>query len=221
MIQKILFSLATIFFSLWAVNFVCLPFYKQIIEDVLVTPQYVPLLGVIKSRFGYDVLAEHAINMWAISALGGYASMGLICAVMDLTLPLSYKTQGSRSYFTLLEWLEAVALSLFNLFITSWAVALPVALLWKPREFMSDLNAPIDIKLELIKFIGCVVVVEVWFYFTHYALHHPALYSKIHKLHHRFKAPVAVASMYAHPIEFAVGKNLHAVLYHYFIKLIV
>ena len=33
----------------------------------------------------------------------------------------------------------------------------------------------------------------------------------IHKFHHRFKAPTAVASMYANPIEFAIGNLLGVV----------
>ena len=43
------------------------------------------------------------------------------------------------------------------------------------------------------------------FYWTHRLIHVPRIYRAIHKLHHRFTAPTAVASMYAHPLEFLVG----------------
>jgi methylsterol monooxygenase len=35
-------------------------------------------------------------------------------------------------------------------------------------------------------------------------MHHGALYRRIHKQHHEFKAPFALAALYAHPIEFFV-----------------
>merc|ERR1711924_496739 len=65
---------------------------------------------------------------------------------------------------------------------------------------------------ELPKLLVCIVVVDVWFYWTHRAIHHKALYKRIHKFHHRFHAPASVASMYANPLEFAIGNLLGVVL---------
>jgi hypothetical protein len=56
------------------------------------------------------------------------------------------------------------------------------------------------------------VVIEVWFYSTHRLLHWPPLFKAVHKLHHRFHAPTAVASMFAHPFEYVVGNSLGVVL---------
>lgn len=43
---------------------------------------------------------------------------------------------------------------------------------------------------------------EILFYYVHRLFHtFPYLYRTIHKKHHRFTAPIAVAAQYAHPIE--------------------
>jgi len=65
---------------------------------------------------------------------------------------------------------------------------------------------------EMIRSIGlALLMLEVLFYYSHRLLHHPAIYSAVHKLHHDFRAPVALAAIYAHPIE-AIFSNLICVM---------
>ncbi|KAA8647745.1 hypothetical protein EYZ11_000184 [Aspergillus tanneri] len=42
---------------------------------------------------------------------------------------------------------------------------------------------------------------EALFYYGHRFLHQPYFYVRIHKRHHQFTAPIALAAQYAHPIE--------------------
>lgn len=54
----------------------------------------------------------------------------------------------------------------------------------------------------------CIILREALFYYSHRTLHLPSFYPKIHKVHHRFTAPVALAAQYAHPIEHFVANTL-------------
>jgi len=52
---------------------------------------------------------------------------------------------------------------------------------------------------------------EVNFYYSHRALHHPRIYSKIHKKHHEYTAPFGLMALYSHPVEHLIS-NLWAFL---------
>ncbi|KAF8608790.1 sterol desaturase [Ceratobasidium sp. AG-I] len=53
--------------------------------------------------------------------------------------------------------------------------------------------------------IACMLIREILFYYAHRLLHNRIFYSRIHKLHHQFTAPFALAAQYAHPIEHMIA----------------
>jgi sterol desaturase/sphingolipid hydroxylase (fatty acid hydroxylase superfamily) len=57
-----------------------------------------------------------------------------------------------------------------------------------------------------------VLLEECCFYYSHRLLHTPWLYRHVHKQHHAFTSPVALAAVYAHPLEVAAGNVLPLVL---------
>ena len=71
----------------------------------------------------------------------------------------------------------------------------PVAADWSAREFA----------LHIIPFI---LIVDVVFYVTHRLLHTRMLYALVHKVHHSFSAPFALAAVYAHPLEHLMSNVL-------------
>ncbi|KAH9255730.1 hypothetical protein BASA81_006124 [Batrachochytrium salamandrivorans] len=46
---------------------------------------------------------------------------------------------------------------------------------------------------------------DIFFFYSHWALHTKTLYARIHKQHHEWKSPTALAAAYAHPIEYVLS----------------
>jgi methylsterol monooxygenase len=53
--------------------------------------------------------------------------------------------------------------------------------------------------------VAHLLVNEFLFFYAHWALHQGELYKRIHKMHHEFTAPFALAAVHAHPIELVVA----------------
>ena len=50
-----------------------------------------------------------------------------------------------------------------------------------------------------------MILEDFAFYWLHRLLHHPKLYGRIHKLHHKYYAPIGLSSEFAHPVEVSLG----------------
>ncbi|CAG7848835.1 SubName: Full=Related to C-4 methyl sterol oxidase {ECO:0000313/EMBL:CCA68111.1} [Serendipita indica DSM 11827] len=61
-------------------------------------------------------------------------------------------------------------------------------------------------------FAIALIIREALFYYLHRLFHAKRLYPYIHKIHHRFTAPVALAAQYAHPVEHILVNVLPVVL---------
>jgi sterol desaturase/sphingolipid hydroxylase (fatty acid hydroxylase superfamily) len=172
------------------------------------------------AAMGFDPLQEEnvvATRCW-LAANGGFWGMSLLCLVLDQFRSLErYKVQGARSYFTASQWCEAASVSLLNLTVFVFPIARPMNWLWHGGILYDAASAMQETDpwiwwRELGCFVGFLLVIDFWFYITHRLLHWGGLYTRIHKMHHKFTAPTAVAAVYAHPLEFIVGNLAGVVL---------
>jgi len=58
---------------------------------------------------------------------------------------------------------------------------------------------------QLICFLAGLCWNEFMFYYVHRAMHHPRLYARLHKKHHEYSAPFALAAIYCGPIEMVLA----------------
>lgn len=106
---------------------------------------------------------------------------------------------------TAAEFWKIVRCTLYNQVVYGIAASALLTKIWYWRcgnSFPSLIPGTKRLLSEFICFYACV---EVAFYYAHRAFHSRALYRLVHKKHHEFSAPIAVAAIYATPFEYVVG----------------
>lgn len=97
--------------------------------------------------------------------------------------------------------MQATKQVLFNqLIITPAMLTLSYFAFFKYLNFPSVHVLP-SMRSFLIDMSLMVALEEACFYYVHRALHHRSIYKYIHKQHHEWTAPVAIITLYCHPIE--------------------
>lgn len=138
-----------------------------------------------------DVITiDVAINCWLIFWTTYWILGGLISWTTHV--------KGIRE---IVELQKVIYVLLINMM---WTLLGIIILYFCPIRAMTDSHI-------LIKFILTYFITEIWFYHIHLLIHHPQLYSKIHKLHHHkpMNKPYALTALYCTPYE-AVILNVFA-----------
>jgi len=129
---------------------------------------------------------------------------GLLHLLLDMVQwePLyQYKIQRNKH----LDWSRIPSL-FFGLAKVQILVFFPVSLAfaWLSVNTSYGLSLTPDLpspRTLLLHLVGYALVDEVLFYFMHRLAHHRSLYKHVHKIHHEWTAPIALASDYCHPLE--------------------
>lgn len=91
-----------------------------------------------------------------------------------------------------------------NVFINQIFVSIPFAILsyyaMKLRG-MQDVRELPQFHWVVLQIAIFILVEEFGFYYSHRFLHSKHIYKHIHKIHHEWRAPIAVTAIYCHPIE--------------------
>jgi len=148
------------------------------------------------------------VVFWVASLLGLYADH----LVKSKKSPLLARCKlQPNQHLSPKEKLDLILLSFFNMIIVALFICCPIfEWLWNHIQHHPDRLAEADDWIWhrelLLKLPIHAIVAESGFYSIHVIMHrYPFLYRHIHKVHHRFIAPTAMACVYAHPLEFAFG----------------
>ncbi|XP_065349651.1 fatty acid hydroxylase domain-containing protein 2-like [Cloeon dipterum] len=162
-------------------------------------------------RFGDQPLLFFTVCTTVISTVV-YWLIGSFFIVLDNTGWLSkYKVQPGTNQPPDSAKLRKVIITVLKsqlLFATPYTVLgyFALQIVGGPMTMQRLLQVP-SLERILLELAFHDFVYEVTFYLSHKLLHTKWLYKRVHKTHHEWAPPIAVAAAYAHPFEYVVSNT--------------
>lgn len=139
-----------------------------------------------------------------------YFGISAIYILLDVLFGTHLKKYKVQSEVRLPMWAsikKALPRVALNMFVVQVLVGIACFPLWKAMGGTSS-PAPQNLPgpLQLLSWLAIAALGEEFgFYYTHRLFHHEWFYARFHKIHHSFKAPFALAAVYAHPLEHLIS----------------
>ncbi|XP_063681828.1 fatty acid hydroxylase domain-containing protein 2-like [Bolinopsis microptera] len=127
---------------------------------------------------------------------------------------LKYKVQDAKNQPVDKKKLwSCIRTAAFNLGVVSPVCSLVVYLATSYSGWYDDCYGELpSFERILVEFLVFNIIEEIFFYYSHRAMHHPKLYARFHKKHHEWTAPIGITSVYCSPLEMVVSNLLPATL---------
>lgn len=150
---------------------------------------------------------EFTISVWGtfLVTFIVYWGAGAIYTCIDLTgrpaFLLNFKIQDDSPYpVSLKSVYRVVRQVLVNQILVGIPFGVICFYVMKFRKYDGIFELP-TLHWVLLELSVFILIEEIGFYYSHRLLHHPKIYKYIHKRHHEWTSPIAITSIYCHPVE--------------------
>lgn len=178
-----------------------------------------PQVHMMTDRLGWEIatIAQPAMALISVVAFVVLNILYTMLYYYDIPALRQYRVDDKPWHWELLDsegWKKmlhnTIWLVLFNFFCVSPAFMYLINIcIGNPlRQDIESLPTGGEIFWQIML---CLVLEDFGFHHAHQLLHTKQFYW-IHKVHHQYHAPIGIASVYAHPIEYVFGNMMPSLL---------